>query len=344
MLAVALVTSWGCDSQASDPPAKEEAPADAPAAPQTPPQAKDASVLPDARVQLKPGQYNFSRDLFSDRVESWSKVLTPLAGKPDLHYLEVGVFEGRSVVWMLENILTDPSSRVTAVDIFPADLEQRFRANVAHAGASERVAVRVGQSREVLPGLPATSVDVAYIDGSHTADDVLADAVGVWRLLEPGGVLIFDDFLWVGRGGKQLLPTESRPSLAVAAFLTTHRNEIELLYNDYQVMIRKVANPCPSKHYCTPLGSDHAYMWRERILLKVPGNKPVPLQDGDADVLERLVLGREFGEVGFDVAAAQAEAVVERLGLQLAPPLRPLSDKDKRVLLGVADPPSADAE
>lgn len=33
---------------------------------------------------------------------------------------------------------------------------------------------------------------VVYIDGSHAAKDVIADAVLAWALLRPGGVLIFD--------------------------------------------------------------------------------------------------------------------------------------------------------
>lgn len=35
-----------------------------------------------------------------------------------------------------------------------------------------------------------------YIDGSHAAKDVIADAVLAWALLRPGGVLIFDGERW----------------------------------------------------------------------------------------------------------------------------------------------------
>ncbi len=33
---------------------------------------------------------------------------------------------------------------------------------------------------------------VIYVDGSHKARDVIADAVLAWALLRPGGILIFD--------------------------------------------------------------------------------------------------------------------------------------------------------
>ncbi len=74
--------------------------------------------------------------------------------------LEIGVFEGRSTVWLLENILTHPSSTLTYVDTFAGgaehesqdltDLESRFRANtephraklVARKGRSGRASRR----------------------------------------------------------------------------------------------------------------------------------------------------------------------------------------------------------
>ncbi len=38
--------------------------------------------------------------------------------------------------------------------------------------------------------------DVVYVDASHMAGDVLSDAVLAWKLLAPGGIMIFDDYAW----------------------------------------------------------------------------------------------------------------------------------------------------
>jgi hypothetical protein len=64
------------------------------------------------------GDYVFTQDWFTRKSPAWEVVLKDLAGKPDLQYLEVGVYEGRSVVWVLENILTHPTSHATGIDIF----------------------------------------------------------------------------------------------------------------------------------------------------------------------------------------------------------------------------------
>lgn len=38
--------------------------------------------------------------------------------------------------------------------------------------------------------------DLVYIDGSHMRVDVLVDAVLAWPLLQPGGLMVFDDYEW----------------------------------------------------------------------------------------------------------------------------------------------------
>lgn len=301
---------------------------------------KDASVLPDRAVPVVPGDYHFSRDMFTDRTGVWSRVLAPFVGKPELHYLEVGVFEGRSVVWMLENVLTDPSTRVTAIDIFPEDLKQTFLSNMDRTGRGDHVRTIEGTSQAKLRSLPPASMDIAYIDGSHTAGDVLADAVLTWDLLRPGGVIIFDDFLWVGRGGGKLLPAELRPALGVAAFMATYRDEIKVLHRDYQVVLQKIENPCPSKHYCTPVGQ-YVYDWRkQKLYAQGPELAETALSEVERGFIETLLLSRPFGDVGYaPIPSLTSEpkyaAMVKRLALELPPPVGPLSAVDRAKLFGI---------
>jgi hypothetical protein len=40
-----------------------------------------------------------------------------MAGRP-VNFLELGSYEGRSTVWMLESLLTHPQSHITCVDPF----------------------------------------------------------------------------------------------------------------------------------------------------------------------------------------------------------------------------------
>jgi hypothetical protein len=56
----------------------------------------------------------FSHDWFSGKAWAWHDVLAPMRGE-SVEILEVGVFEGRSVVFCLEYL---PLSKVIAVDHF----------------------------------------------------------------------------------------------------------------------------------------------------------------------------------------------------------------------------------
>lgn len=171
--------------------------------------------------------------------------------------LEVGSFEGRSATWLLENLLTHPNSHLTCVDTFEMDSEFReicermklsvaydldieghFDANMLASGASNRVTKLKGSSTDMLRRLPLDSFDLIYIDGSHTARNVLTDAVLCWDLLKLNGILIFDDYRWNPFTEDVL----KGPQKAIDAFMECFDGEYVLLLMDYQVMLRKTKN------------------------------------------------------------------------------------------------------
>jgi hypothetical protein len=98
--------------------------------------------------------YDFSIDYFAAHPHNWRSYLKDYAGKPRIHYLEIGVFEGSSFVWVLENILTDPSAKATAIDPFFADGEEKFRENLKSSGYENKATVIRGFSYDELPKPP----------------------------------------------------------------------------------------------------------------------------------------------------------------------------------------------
>lgn len=178
-------------------------------------------------------QYDFKADWFTHNVPIWRTALAPFAGKPGLRYLEVGIYEGRSCLWMLENILTAEDARVTGVDIFDGPIRKRFEDNLAKSGANSKVDLIIGASQVELRKLPIQSFDIIYIDGSHAPPDVLEDAVLASRLIKPGGVLIFDDYEW------PRVPVEEGPKLAIDMFYQLYGNQFTTLHKGYQVLLQK---------------------------------------------------------------------------------------------------------
>src|SRR6476660_10129377 len=63
-------------------------------------------------------QYTFTVNTFTDKISAWTKLLSEFKGKPGINYLEIGTFEGRSALWMLENILTHPTATLTMIYLF----------------------------------------------------------------------------------------------------------------------------------------------------------------------------------------------------------------------------------
>lgn len=162
-----------------------------------------------------------------------------LCGKPGLRFLEIGAFEGMASVWLLSNVLTQADSSLTVIDTFEgspehgpmgvdtANLEERFRANVERW--AKRVDVLVGRSDDWLPLLridPRGGLfHFIYVDGSHRAQDVLADAVQAWPLLGAGGLMVFDDLAWdAGLGETQ------NPRLGIEAFAYVFQEEALPVY------------------------------------------------------------------------------------------------------------------
>jgi predicted O-methyltransferase YrrM len=194
------------------------------------------SLLPAGQVEHYKKNYDFTRDYFTMRIPEWKEILKPFQGLPDIHYLEIGVCEGRSALWMLENILTHPSAKITCLDIFINKVVyERFLSNLELSGFSDKTTMIKGRSQITLRTLPLDSFDIVYIDGSHTAPDVILDAALSWDLLKKGGIMIFDDYMWEWK-----LPPQERPKIAIEAFLRIFKNELEVLHREYQIIVKKL--------------------------------------------------------------------------------------------------------
>ncbi len=267
--------------------------------------------------------YAFSDDWFTSKIPLWKRVFASLAGKPDLQYLEIGVYEGRSFIWMLENVLTHPTSRLTAVDIFiPSAVHRRFLDNIEMSGQEQRVTTIKGYSQIELRKLPLASFDIVYVDGSHTADDVLTDLALSWGLLKTGGIIVLDDYLWdgsyfAGRGSR--LPAELLPGVAIRAFMRTHRNYIELVHLGDQAVLKKRDNPCPNKSHCSPIGK-YTYDWKEKTLSRQSDREPVELSQREQALLEEVLRKRRLGQKGFALPKPfeddpEVRALSSRLGV-----------------------------
>lgn len=192
--------------------------------------------------------YTYQSDWFTEQIPLWEQYLAEFKGKDSLSFLEIGSFEGRSAVWLLTNILTGEHAKLVCIDTFEGSVENQTKAgidlsqieahfdmNIEHTGAAHKVQKIKETSASAFRKLAFDSYDCIYIDGSHTAPDVLSDAVMYFHLLKKGGLMIFDDYIWEEPGMKDL----DTPQPAIDAFLMIYDRKIEVLYKGIQVILRK---------------------------------------------------------------------------------------------------------
>ena len=80
--------------------------------------------------------------------------------------------------------------------------------------------------------------DWVYIDGSHMAGDTFLEAELAWRMANEGAIFIFNNYRWEGqpRDGLQ------HPTLGTDAFVKLHENEFDVIFSDFQKVLRKKSN------------------------------------------------------------------------------------------------------
>lgn len=177
----------------------------------------------------------FTTNWTTQYIPSWNAAFTTLNTHDRLRILEIGTWEGRSTVALL-NLL--PNSSITCVDAWRSaegqERMKRFDANMREF--SDRFEKCQCDSLSALLEMIAArkSYNIIYIDGDHRQNSVLADSLYAWQLLKAGGIMIWDDYQW-----EPGFPDESKPHSAIDWFLKKFSGRYSVLHQDYQVIIRK---------------------------------------------------------------------------------------------------------
>jgi predicted O-methyltransferase YrrM len=166
------------------------------------------------------------------------------AGKPLIDFLQIGAYTGDASEWMLENILTDPSSWLTDVDTWSGSEEEAHKAFDWKSLESfydnrmskyNNICKIKSYSDRFLLSAETNHYDFIYIDGDHTANGAYLDAHLSWHTLKPYGIMAFDDYQWSHESGEEML----KPKPGIDKFLEEHKGEYHLLIMDEQVWISK---------------------------------------------------------------------------------------------------------
>jgi predicted O-methyltransferase YrrM len=175
--------------------------------------------------------------------ENFSNFLSHLKDRPNLNFLQLGVYTGDATVWLMENVITHDSSTLTDVDTWKGSDEEAHhtmdfdRIFEFYRDRTSKYNPRLGWFRGTTMEFlryDEEQYDFIYIDADHTAVGVLLDAELSWDLLRPKGILAFDDYQWSDGKGDAY-----RPMPGINSFLDRHKNELDVVHSGWQLWVIK---------------------------------------------------------------------------------------------------------
>jgi predicted O-methyltransferase YrrM len=184
---------------------------------------------------------NFSQKWFLNNFEVFHHYL-PKDLNTSFSYLEIGSYEGLSTLNILHNY---KNSKVTAVDLWSQsninseslnanfnEVEKRFDENLDGYKFKKIKNDSVVALRELLKKNKV--FDFIYIDGAHNGEDILCDAIESFKLLNNGGIIIFDDIVNANKN----LSIQSYTGFE--KFFDIYKKNLKILYLKNVAVVKKI--------------------------------------------------------------------------------------------------------
>jgi predicted O-methyltransferase YrrM len=188
-----------------------------------------------------------SNDWFSSHVPFWLSAIEDYDLRDKhLKVLEIGSWEGLSSYFILSEI---SNAHLTCVDTwegsvehksynFPSEfnllnIEKTFDKNMSLF--ESRFTKFKGTSLSFfLNNSTSQKFDFIYVDGSHEFNDVLTDIFFSFQMLEIGGIMVMDDYLWNVHENSRL-----NSMIAINFFLRVQKGSYKIIFVTTQVAIVK---------------------------------------------------------------------------------------------------------
>ena len=164
----------------------------------------------------------------------------------EIKMLQLGAWAGHASEWLCNNI----NGHLTDVDAWAGSVAGPNNEKSLSIIQDIDIAEAEKEYYERTGGLPVTTFkgttneffeqntekfDFIYVDASHIREDVEMDGENALKVLNPGGLIVFDDFLWYYGKDIDLVPYG-----AVLDILKNHYSEIKPLMMNYQAWIQKL--------------------------------------------------------------------------------------------------------
>ena len=194
------------------------------------------------------GMYNWTNNIPLNSYNQFLQILDYIKWKNAqkiINILEIGTYTGTSIIKFLELL---PNSQATVIDIWKNynennleilfnieenNTEQIFYKNIENANMKNRIKIYKGESATILLN-DIGKFDFIYVDGSHKLLDLHLDLILSFNILNKGGIMGIDDYLY---NKENILES---PYEGVNHFLEKYKNKIKILSKEYRIFIEKI--------------------------------------------------------------------------------------------------------
>jgi predicted O-methyltransferase YrrM len=175
--------------------------------------------------------------MFPNWFKSVEKYFRHVPNVP-LRALQIGTYTGDATEWLLDNCEIE---YLDDVDTWEGS-EEKAHDSIDFTSVEDYYDSRFKDPRitknkmtsDEFFNLPYRTYNFIYIDGDHTALQTALDGLNAFKLLEKGGVMAFDDYLWNYNGDPFL-----EPKRGVDAFLAVCEGQYTIIESGYQLWIEK---------------------------------------------------------------------------------------------------------
>jgi predicted O-methyltransferase YrrM len=175
--------------------------------------------------------------MFPNWFKSVEKYFRHVPNVP-LRALQIGTYTGDATEWLMDNCEIE---YLDDVDTWEGS-EEKAHDQIDFTSVEDYYDSRFKDPRitknkmtsDEFFNRPHRTYNFIYIDGDHTALQTALDGLNAFKLLEKGGVMAFDDYLWNYNGDPFL-----EPKRGVDAFLAVCEGQYTIIESGYQLWIEK---------------------------------------------------------------------------------------------------------
>ena len=203
------------------------------------------------------GMYNWTNDLPKGSKKVFEEVIEYFNSnyKKGIHtesekirILEIGTYTGISLIEIVKRI---PNSIGIGIDMWSPynenelleniknlKVEESFHKNIKISFMEDKIIGIKGDSKDILIEMikKGDNYDFVYVDGSHLCIDCYIDLLLSWELLNKGGILAIDDYLYK-KYDENIL---NSPYEGVNHFMNKYQSKYKVLHKDYRVFLEKL--------------------------------------------------------------------------------------------------------